>query len=201
MANKRDVLLEDRFYHIYNHAAGTENLFLSEENYFFFLRQYIKHIDHIADTFAYCLMPNHFHFLVKIRSAEELYSGPSGLQNPTGLYKDLSHKFGNFFNSYAKAFNIQNQRRGSLFVESFKRVNINSDDYFRRLVMYIHLNPINHGFVNDPADWKFSSYSTILSNKTTNLKREYVIEMFGDRENYIFMHKQKYELDDDYTLE
>jgi len=202
MANKRDVLLEDRFYHIYNHASGIENLFMANGNYYFFLRQYQKYINPIADTFAYCLMPNHFHLLVKMRSSKELihlYRKPIIPGSMPEL--DFAHKFGNFFNSYTKAFNLQNKRHGSLFVESFKRININSDDYFRRLVIYIHLNPVKHGFVNEPAEWKFSSYNTILSNQTTNLKREYVIELFGDRENFIFVHKLNLEIDDDYTLE
>jgi len=61
----------DNFYHIYNHAVSKENIFRSEENFDFFLKKYHKYISPIADTFAYCLMPNHFHFAVKIKSADE----------------------------------------------------------------------------------------------------------------------------------
>lgn len=201
MTNKRDVLYEDRFYHIYNHAIASENLFLSDENYSFFLRQYAKYINPIAETFSYCLMPNHFHLLIKTKSDKELaLSIPSGFKDPMGSF-DFAHRFGNLFNSYAKAFNLQNERRGSLFFESFKRVNTNSDDYFRRLVIYIHMNPVKHGFVNKAEEWKFSSYNIILSNKNTDLKREYVIDMFGDKDNYIHMHELKYEIDDAYALE
>ena len=57
-------------YHIYNHANGNDNLFRNEENYAYFLKRYAYFIHPIAKTYAYCLMPNHFHLLVKIRSEE-----------------------------------------------------------------------------------------------------------------------------------
>jgi REP element-mobilizing transposase RayT len=60
------------FYHIYNHANGFENLFLSDENYRFFLEKYFLFISPIADTYSYCLMPNHFHLLVKIKDEKEI---------------------------------------------------------------------------------------------------------------------------------
>jgi hypothetical protein len=62
----------DRYYHIYNHANGNENLFVEGDNYKWFLRQYHTYISPIADTYAYCLMPNHFHFLIKLKSSKEL---------------------------------------------------------------------------------------------------------------------------------
>lgn len=62
-----EILESGFFYHIYNHANGREDLFLNDDNYNFFLKKYTFHISHVADTFAYCLMPNHFHFLVRIK--------------------------------------------------------------------------------------------------------------------------------------
>lgn len=58
----------EKFYHIYNHANGNENLFIEEENYHFFLQQWDKYISPIADTYAYCLIPNHIHFLIRIKT-------------------------------------------------------------------------------------------------------------------------------------
>ncbi len=67
----------ERFYHVYNHANGEENLFRQEENYHYFLKLWTKYIEPIADTFAYCLMPNHFHSLIRIKSRIDL----TGFQN------------------------------------------------------------------------------------------------------------------------
>ena len=74
MQDKKSILQSDCFYHIYNRANGNELIFLKNENYRFFLQQYKKYILPIADTFCYCLMPNHFHFLVRIKSQEQLLS-------------------------------------------------------------------------------------------------------------------------------
>ncbi|MGB4776434.1 MAG: hypothetical protein WBP45_14755, partial [Daejeonella sp.] len=65
-------LLPSLYYHIYNHANGQDNLFLTPENYRFFLQQYTKHIYPVAHTLAYCLLPNHFHLLIRIRNEEVL---------------------------------------------------------------------------------------------------------------------------------
>lgn len=56
-----------KYYHIYNHANGFENIFIEERNFRFFLEKYQFYILPIAKTFAHCLMPNHFHFLIKIK--------------------------------------------------------------------------------------------------------------------------------------
>lgn len=63
----RENFLPNAFYHIYNHAVGTENLFKSHENYLFFLNKYDQHLSTVFKTLAYCLMPNHFHLLVQVK--------------------------------------------------------------------------------------------------------------------------------------
>jgi len=68
-------------YHIYNHANGSENIFREEENYRFFLQQYDKYLGGVVDTYAYCLMPNHFHFLVGVKDPLDL----PGFKNLAGL--------------------------------------------------------------------------------------------------------------------
>ncbi len=80
-----------KYYHIYNRANGFEKLFLSDENYRYFLRQYVKYIEPVAITYAWCLLPNHFHFLIKIRNpdlvgADEGFVGADleGFQNLQG---------------------------------------------------------------------------------------------------------------------
>ena len=62
-----DVLEPGSIYHIYNHAVGKENLFLSPDNYSYFLKRYQFFINPVADTYVYCLMLNHLHFLVEVK--------------------------------------------------------------------------------------------------------------------------------------
>lgn len=65
-------LLFDAYYHIYNRGNNRENIFIQERNYEHFLKLYFKYIDPIAETFAYCLLRNHFHVSVRIKSEEEI---------------------------------------------------------------------------------------------------------------------------------
>ncbi len=199
MADTTKIPLEpDKYYHIYNHANGRENLFVNDGNFNFFLQRYAKHINPIADTYAYCLMPNHFHLAVKIKSAQHL-QGFKNLEGVVNLEGFISQQFSNLFNSYSKAFNKQENRKGSLFIPRFERKHIDSDNYFKQLIHYIHYNPVHHGFVDDLRNWKHSSFESFFSKKATKLKREEVMEWFENKENFWAFHQR--EIDEKMVLE
>jgi len=212
MKNYTPLLECDNYYHIYNHAVGQENLFKNEGNYYYFLKKMAKYISPIADIYVYCLMPNHFHLLVKIKTEDELIKyfkelkgedylrkNLSGLEDLTGLKNELkndltglvSKQFSNLFNSYTKSINKQQSRQGNLFRRPFKRLHIDSNDYFRELIHYIHFNPVHHGFVKDLRDWKHSSFESFFSEKATLLKRNEVIDWFDDKENFYAFHQKE----------
>ncbi|MFC4870527.1 transposase [Negadavirga shengliensis] len=107
----------DQSYHIYNHANGSENIFREEENYRYFLQQYIKYLGEVVDTYAYCLMPNHFHFLVGVRPEEALRKTFPKFET---LEKFVPKRFSNFFSSYTQSFNKVYERKGSLFIKISK---------------------------------------------------------------------------------
>ena len=67
-----EKLIPNQCYHIFNHANGFENIFREDENYRFFLEKYQQYISPLAETYAYCLMPNHFHLVVRILKREQL---------------------------------------------------------------------------------------------------------------------------------
>jgi REP element-mobilizing transposase RayT len=102
-----------RYYHIHNRGHNRENLFVEERNYHHFLRLYPAHVEPFANAFAYCLLPNHFHFLVKMEDV-------AGLEDLPRLKKP-SQYFSNLFNACAKAFNKAYNRRGALFEGPFGR--------------------------------------------------------------------------------
>lgn len=184
----------DKYYHIYNHANGDDNLFVNDGNYHFFLKRYAHFIPAVVQTFAYCLMPNHFHFLIKIKSEEELANyfsslDESGRKDTQAHEKLISKQFSNFFSSYTQAFNKQQRRMGSLFIKNFKRKHISDQNYLLKMVNYIHLNPVSHGFCESPRDWEFSSYNSLLSVQESGLVNKEVITWFEDRENFIHCHE------------
>jgi len=189
---------QESYYHIYNHANGDENLFRTDENYNYFLKRYAHFINPVANTFAYCLMPNHFHFLIKTKEFEqtsEVFETSDVLDkiNPS-IKNPYSKAFADLFNSYTKAYNKMYSRRGSLFNRQFKRKAVENDMYFTKLIHYIHANPVHHGFVNTIEDWPFSSYHSFLSNKATLLNRNEVLEWFNGKEDFVKFHKQPIDL-------
>lgn len=192
------------YYHIYNHANGDDNLFREQKNYPFFLKKYHQHIDPIAETIAWCLMPNHFHLLVKIKNEEEILSDFFKASNSSkvpnfGRVKEaipsnfISKQFANFFSSYTQSFNKIYNRRGSLFIKSFKRKEITDENYLRNLILYIHLNPIHHGFTRKVEEWKWSSYGCFNSSVGGLL-----IPLFGDLENYQWLHRSGQSTSEEY---
>ncbi len=187
MKNNRIPLLPGVCYHIFNHANGFENLFRNKGNYDFFLKKYIKYIPAIADTYVYCLMPNHIHLVVRIKSEEDLpaYCKVDGKANSN----KICQQFGNVFSAYAQAFNKQQSRMGGLFIPNFKRKPVENAAYFRSLIPYVHLNAVVAKFVSHPADWPHSSFATYLSDCPSRLDRERVFNFFGGREGFLQAHK------------
>ena len=184
-------LIPGMYYHIYNRGNNRENLFLEKRNYSYFLSLYAKHIEPIADTYAYCLMRNHFHVSLRIKTEDEYQTARVSETRAVSNLKKFnpSQNFSNLFNAYAKAINKGYGRTGSLFEERFGRIPVTSDSYFMTLIFYIHYNPQKHGFVGDFRDWEWSSYHALVGTEETTLKRNEVLSMFGGRKGFEEFHQ------------
>ncbi len=164
---KRFLVFANReVYHIYNRSIGKAAIFFQEgarkraleliryyrlENppvsFSYFIRlfpDYIKELQDLEKTknfkvqiLAFCLMPNHFHFLIT-----QLKEG------------GISEFIGNFSNGFAKYFNIANERKGPLFEGAFKAVHMESEDQLVHVSRYIHLNPYAAALVKELSELK-----------------------------------------------
>ena len=175
-------------YHVYNRGNNRENIFIEEHNYRYFMNLYAKYIEQVADTSAYCLLRNHFHFLVRIRKEQDCQSSKDWQSFRRSFPVSPSRAFSNLFSTYTKAINKAYQRTGSLFEKPFRRKIVDNDSYFTNLVLYIHRNPEIHGFVEDFRDWPFSSYITILSTEQTGILRAEILNWFGNKEEFTSFH-------------
>jgi len=194
----RENFLPNASYHIYNHAVGTENLFKSHENYLFFLNKYDQHLSTVFKTFAYCLMPNHFHLLIQVRDEYTLSSLIAKPEDKIDFHKFIMQKLSNFLNGYAKAFNKQHSRRGALFIDYTKRKEITNNSYFTRVVNYIHQNPIHHGFCKEASEWEYSSFNSMISTtKSTKLERNTIFDWFGGIEQFVSFHQENRHFDEE----
>jgi len=200
MKDYKSKLQPDRFYHIFNCANGSERMFRNNENYAYFLRRYNKYIDPVVKTYAYCLMPNHFHLLVRVRDEGELmdaYEEKLRTDLPKfgtlegrreAISNFISKQFANFFSSYTQAYNKMYKRKGSLFIKNFNRLPITTQRQLQRTIIYIHQNPVKAKLAIYPGDWNFSSYRELISKDSSWLMKNECIELFDDLENFVRVH-------------
>lgn len=207
-------LLYNTYYHIYNRGTNRENIFIEERNYDLFMRLYEKYVAPVADLCVYCLLRNHFHLLVRVKSEEEILEsrktlrvssaiisqgepGNGAERNASPPRKPLgslssryaSDQFSNFFNAYAKTINKTYGRTGSLFQHPFGRVPITSTRQFWNVAAYIHQNPPKHGMVMDFRDWKYSSYGIIPTKQRSFVNRTLVMKWFGTKDDYLSLNQ------------
>jgi len=151
-------------FHIYTRAnSNLDELFTNREDYQLFLNRYQRYLEPVFHTLAFCLMPNHYHLLVRVKEAKTIIDTVNETNNRIVLEAAnalpyVRQQISNFHNSYAKAFNKIHQRRGSLFQTKPKSKEIIDLVDLLELFRYIHNNPVNHGLVKDLQDWEFSSY-------------------------------------------
>lgn len=177
-------------YHILNHANGFENIFVQDENYRFFLEKYRLYIRPVAETYAYCLLPNHFHLIVRIRKAAAIEANFSKVPNFGKVTEEfISKQFSKLFSCYTQSFNKVNNRRGSMFIKNFKRELIDHREYFEAAVVYTHRNPVHHGFCTRYEDWGYSSYNEAKANKSDTIETEKLLKTFGGFDNFIQTHQ------------
>lgn len=169
--NSIKTYVENGYYHIYNRGVEKRNIFLDHKDYIVllhFLKRYLTpplpdknnkvrprfktDIFEQIQLIAYCLMPNHFHLMIK-----------------QSTKKAITHFMRALMNSYVFYFNKRYKRTGTLFQGKYKAVLVENEPYLLHLTRYIHLNPIELGFTgSDLAEYKYSSYKEFLGERQTS---------------------------------
>ena len=165
MARRRVHFAPGECYHVYNRGCNKEQIFREEENYVYLKRLLNESLQkrHVS-MIAYCLMPNHYHFLM--RQETEI---------------PISEVIHDVFNSYVKAFNKKYGRTGTLFEERFKVKHIEDDRYLIHLCRYIHRNPLEAGLVSEIGSWRHSDYPEWTAGKRN---KESLWNLFSGPEDY-----------------
>lgn len=180
-----------KVYHIYNRGINGAPIFTTSNNYRYFLHLYTKYIDPVVDTYAWVLLKNHFHLLIRVKDLDESFNSLTGIWEPVRL-KGLSpsRQFSHFFNAYAKAFNKQEKRSGALFERPFNRIEVDNSHYFKDLVVYIHRNPVKHKLREEAIDYPWSSYGNMVSIKPSFMSKETVLGWFDSVGNFKAKHRR-----------
>ncbi len=164
-------LYAENCYHVYNQGNNHERLFLNDQHYQRFLELFRSYIVPYCEILCWCLMPNHFHTIIyaDARVNSLIKIGSTHLDPITNGFRKL-------LSNYSHEYNTQTARSGSLFRPKTKAKNLITDihpekittndfDYFTKCFHYIHNNPVLAGLVNDPADWKWSSYRFYIGKR------------------------------------
>ena len=172
-------------YHVYNRGVDKRTVFHSPNHYRHFINtinrilttgsatprliyNQSQALNHNIDILAYCLMPNHYHFLVRQRS-------DAGV---TRFMQQLN-------TSYTKYINLNQQRTGHLFEYAFKAKHIETDEQLLHVSRYIHLNPFLAGLVDTIEAYEWSSYPEFLRRrKRLFIKPNDILAHFADLSSY-----------------
>ncbi len=157
-----------------------------------------KHVSAALQFHAYSMIPKHFHLCGKVRdedilqlvlnvAAQQLKSNKSV---SALIERSIRRKFSNGFYRYAQWFINSTARRGSLFVPNFKKEVIEGEEELKKMIHFIHANPVVHKVAERIEDWPYSSYPIILGKGKTFLDREFILGLFGGSEAFVEYHKQ-----------
>ena len=172
-------------YHVYNQGNNHEKLFLTNENYQQFLNLFKGYVLPYSEVLAWCLMPNHFHYM--------LYTDERCLalkQQGNLILDPVTNGFRKLLSSYSHEFNKQNNRRGALFRPKTKSKCLGDDslmagsnhsflDYYSNCFDYIHINPVKDGLVKRASDWEWSSFNFYFGNTEESFCNKALAVKFG----------------------
>lgn len=207
-----------KYYHVYNRTNNKEQLFKEAYDYLDFKYKSKTFLNSYLTVVAFCLLGNHFHFLVKIKSSNSIRNNikkEPGLGLTKNQLKYLSitdeislneliiDQFRKLFISHSMKINNKYSRKGNLFSHGFKRVQVNESTYLKKLILYIHWNPVKHGIEVDIENYEWSSYYEMVKGEKILHNKKALIRIFGGKNKFLKHHNQEseYKLISDLMLE
>ena len=170
----RIPVLPGKAYHIYNRGNNYEKVFFNQEDYKTFLNKIKEYLLNYVDVYAYALIDNHFHWAIRVKDKP---------------FISFANEYSKFILHYTNKVNFEQKRSGSLFLNPFKRIEIENEEYLKRLVFYIHYNPEKHKLTSNYKLYPFSSYQAFLSNKPSGIDRDYVLNIYGSKDEFREYHQ------------
>jgi len=181
MRLRKENFFKDGLYHIYNRTIDKELLFREHTDYLQLLTKIKDIIPKIpVSILAYCLMPNHFHFLLRQDSDIPIYK--------------IFNRLGSF---YVQWYNHKYERKGKLFAGKLQHKFINTNEHLIHVTQYIHANPSKAHLVENLSTWEYSNYQEFLGLRRGSLcDREYISFVVDSADNYaqtVFEYLNYYE--------
>ncbi len=195
----------DSHYHLVFKCHGDLLLFKTNENKHYFLRRFTFFLSQYIDCWAWCLLDNHAHMIIKVRSATDIEPAINLLpeadrtismkrwiteiDNEKRFNELMERQFGRFMVSYTNSYNKFFKRAGGLFQSPFRRSLIKDEAHLQQAIIYVHANPQRHGLIKDFRFYSFSSYQDIVLGNPSFVNISGVIDFFGGRKKLIELHE------------
>lgn len=193
-------------YHILFRSIDGIPLFKTEKEHLFFLEKWKRFTDPVFETWAYSLLDNHAHFIIKVKQQEEAIQTLSALTEDAKTKaireflekKDASligsiieRQINSFMVSFTNTYNNIIERKGGLFQQPFRRSLIASDAHIQQAIVYAHANAQKHKLVKDFKMHRFNSYQAVLDRNETFINVATVINFFGGIGKFISIHSEQ----------
>jgi REP element-mobilizing transposase RayT len=183
-------ILGGSFYHIFNRGINRQILFYQIRNYEYFLRLIDQFLSDYIHLLAYCLLPNHFHLVLKVK--EKILLNGEEKSDEESIGSTVVQQLKRLFVTYSMAINKQEHREGILFDPKYKRIEIEDDDYLLYAIYYTHYNPEKHQISRNFRLYEHSSYNAICEGNKSIVDRKYLLELFDDLHGFITYHNMLY---------
>jgi len=194
-----------KYFHVYNRSNNKEDLFKTEKDKLIFLNKIKQYSLVYFDIISFCLLDNHFHLLIKIRSLKEIRSDLNRYfefelspkqrslmksSDPDLINILVTEQFRKLFISYALGLNKLYGRKGNLFQRQYKRIYVMHKSYLKTLVLYIHFNPMKHHLAKNIHDYEWSSYFELKNDIDFLIDKNKLIEIFGSKYEFFESHQK-----------
>ncbi len=184
-------ILASKTYHLFNRGINAQSVFFTDANYYYFLKLLKQYLSAYCQFYSYCLLSNHFHLMIRIN--DFVCQKGQIIADEVAVGKVFANQFRSLIITYTMSINKQERRIGSLFSARYKRLEVESEEYFRYLVFYCHYNPEKHRVVDDFKNYRFSSYQALISAKPTYINKAFVLDQFGEIDDFINYHNMIHE--------
>jgi putative transposase len=198
------AFIPNKHYHIVFKSIDGLLLFRSDADYSVFLQRFYKFTNLAVENWAYCLLNNHAHFIVKLKTHEEVIRNITDIDlavqtvamkkllvnsNDESVFDEmLERQLNSFMVSFVNYTKNKYGHNGGVFQKPFKRVVITTDAHLQQAIVYVHANSVKHNISNDYERYIYSSYISISKNTNTYCEREKVIDFFGGANKFVELH-------------
>jgi len=193
------------FYHIVCKSIDGIILFKEAIDNNVFLRRFQQFTAQVLDVWSYCLLNNHTHHVVKIKSVAAILENIKKQEDKTQAMKSflsdqnnefffdamIERQMNSFLVSFANYNNNKYNRKGGLFQKPFRRIQVADDIHLQQAIIYVHANAQKHNIVKDFKDHRYNSYQGIVSADFSFTDTNNVLDFFGGIEAFKRIHKSQ----------